>query len=505
METIRDSAFGKLVRIFSGRRWLRYPEEIDPSIWTECLKTERQVTDEEAAALADSEVDSFGLYTVMSQVSSRVSRRLTSTSHGEYGEKRPPVVIDWRGLDDTMFVLTNLKNPQNWSVTKKLLVSGEIWLLTFAIYIGSAIYTPGIPGVAEQFGVSPVAATLGLTLFVFGYGLGSPALATGAASMGDMWSAKVRDYMIAIWGCFAISAPVMGPLVGGFAYSAKGWTWTIWQLLWVSGLALVLLFFFLPETFSPNILYRRARRIRKITGNSNYMCEAEIELQAVRPQDVLFESLIRPFELCFLEPIIFLMNLYISLIYGILYIFFEAFPIIFGEIHSFNPGEIGLAFMGTLVGAFFTVFGYFFWKYKYQSQYFDEDGNITPEKQLPPACVGCFALPISLFWFGWTGNFESVHWIVPIVGSMFFSVGGFLIFNGIFCYQAHAYPKYAASVLAGNDFMRSSFGAAFPLFASAMFHNLGVGWACTLLGCLTVLQIEIVKLLLFTNLVIKPG
>lgn len=48
-----------------------------------------------------------------------------------------------------------------------------IWLLTFAIYVGSAIYTPGITGVTEQFGVSSVAATLGLTLFVLGYGVGS--------------------------------------------------------------------------------------------------------------------------------------------------------------------------------------------------------------------------------------------------------------------------------------------------------------------------------------------
>lgn len=44
--------------------------------------------------------------------------------------------------------------------------------LTFSIYIGSAIYTPGLMGVMQQFGVSQVAATLGLTLFVAGYGLG---------------------------------------------------------------------------------------------------------------------------------------------------------------------------------------------------------------------------------------------------------------------------------------------------------------------------------------------
>lgn len=209
-----------------------------------------------------------------------------------------------------------------------------IWLLTFAIYIGSAIYTPGIPDAAQHFGISTVAATLGLTLFVLGYAVGpmilsplselpavgrsptyvlslivfvffnfgviyasnlgmflafrfltgffgSPALATGGASMADIWSPRIRDYMIAVWGCFAISAPVLGPLVGGFAAAAKGWTWTIWQLMWVSGFTLVLLFVFLPETYAPNILSRRAGRVRKITGNSKFVSESELELQSV--------------------------------------------------------------------------------------------------------------------------------------------------------------------------------------------------------------------------------
>jgi len=52
-------------------------------------------------------------------------------------------------------------------------------------------------------------------------------------------------------------------------------------------------------------------------------------------------------------------------------------------------------------------------------------------------------------------------------------------------YEADAYPTYAASVLAGNDFIRSMFGAGFPLFAGAMYRNLGVGWASTLLALLS--------------------
>lgn len=70
---------------------------------------------------------------------------------------------------------------------------------------------------------------------------------------------------------------------------------------------------------------------------------------------------------------------------------------------------------------------------------------------------------------------------MPIIGSGFFSVAAFLLFNSILSYLSDADPDYVASVFAGNDFMRSSFGAGFPLFASAMYKHLGVNWAsCTL-------------------------
>lgn len=197
-------------------------------------------------------------------------------------------------------------------------------------------------------------------------------------------------------------------------------------------------------------------------------------------------AVVRPFQFSFFEPIVLIMNIYISLIYGILYIWFEAFPIVYGEIHGFNLGEIGLAFLGILVGVLITIPIYCYWKYRYQSRHLDENLDMAPEYQLPPACVGAVALPASIFWFGWTGAFASVHWISPIIASALFAAGGMLIFNAVFTYQGHAYPEYAASALAANDFMRSSFAAGFPLFASAMFHNLGVGWASTLLACLTV-------------------
>jgi len=80
---------------------------------------------------------------------------------------------------------------------------------------------------------------------------------------------------------------------------------------------------------------------------------------------------------------------------------------------------------------------------------------------------------------------------MPIIGSGWFAIGIFLLFNSVLNYLPDAYPEYAASVLAGNNFMRSSFGAGFPLFATAMYNNLGVAWASSLLGVLSICFIPI--------------
>lgn len=80
---------------------------------------------------------------------------------------------------------------------------------------------------------------------------------------------------------------------------------------------------------------------------------------------------------------------------------------------------------------------------------------------------------------------------MPIIGSSYFAIGTFLLFNSVLNYLGDAYPDYAASVLAGNDFMRSSFGAGFPLFATAMYKNEGIGWASSILGFLAIVFIPI--------------
>lgn len=312
----------------------------------------------------------------------------------------------------------------------------------------------------------------------------------------------------------AVCGPVLGPLVGGFAAQAKGWTWTIWELMWLSGFCLIMLVFFLPETSSANILYRRTRRLRNLTGIKTLRCEPEIVSENMTGKEVsllvsskmvvilllmshvkiFLIALVRPITLNFKEPIVFLLNLYIALIYGLLYIWFESFPIVFEGIYGFSLGANGLAFIGILVGVLVVVPPFFYYLNHFLEPQFNAKGELKPEKRLPPSFVGAFCIPICLFWFGWSAR-PSIHWIMPIIGSGWFSVGALLLFNSVLNYLPDCYPAYAASVLAGNDLMRSAFGAGFPLFASAMYRNLGIPWASSLLALLSVAFIPIPFLL----------
>ncbi|PVH87179.1 putative caffeine resistance protein 5 [Cadophora sp. DSE1049] len=587
-ELIRDTVFGHFLRLVTRGKVMTFEEERDPSLWKRYIDTEKsgrmahhghtgeaeKEHGKEAKDTDDAESPVRGIWqkedetghgdgsragqnqAVLGQNgNSRNSSetRLGSVDNGQQRNEVSGVMVDPEKGRDVSVVTWygghDPENPLNWSTPKKFFVTGMICLLTFSVYIGSAIYSAGTQEITQVFGVSTVAATLGLTLFVAGYGLGpmiwapmseipqigrnpiyigtlvifvffqfgviyaknfgmllafrfltgffgSPVLATGGASLANMYRPAKRAYAIAVWGLAAICGPVLGPLIGGFAAQHKGWKWPIWELLWLSGFALIVLIICLPETSSANILYRRSRRLRKLTGRTELKCEPEIAGEQMTIKDIAMMTLIRPFSLTFTEPILFLLNLYIALIYGLLYIWFESFVIVFTGIYGFNLGLEGLSFVGILVGGFVVIGPFFAYLHYIQEPQFNENGEIKPEKRLPPAFVGAFCIPICMFMFGWTAR-QSVHWIVPIIGSSFFTIGAFLLFNSVLNYLGDAYPEYAASVLAGNDFFRSSFGAGFPLFAGAMYRKLGVAWASSLLGFLAIAFIPIPFVLYF--------
>ena len=47
----------------------------------------------------------------------------------------------------------------------------------------------------------------------------------------------------------------------------------------------------------------------------------------------------------------------------------------------------------------------------------------APEKRLELCAVCAWCLTIAMFWFGWTGNYPSVHWMSPILAGGLIGVG----------------------------------------------------------------------------------
>jgi DHA1 family multidrug resistance protein-like MFS transporter len=119
---------------------------------------------------------------------------------------------------------------------------------------------------------------------------------------------------LATWTVACFWGPAIGPVVAGFAVQAKGWRWGLWEILWLNAPIMVVFLFLYPETSADNILYRRAQRLRKLTGNPNIKSQSEINQAQMTAREVATEALLKPIEIMVKDPAIAFTNTYVSLL-----------------------------------------------------------------------------------------------------------------------------------------------------------------------------------------------
>jgi DHA1 family multidrug resistance protein-like MFS transporter len=444
------------------------------------------------------------------------------------------ILVDWYTTDDPA-------NPYNWSRGKRAFVTILMCSYTWVVYTGSSIYAPSEGGVMQDFGVGPTAAALPLSLYVLAYGIGplvfaplteipiigrnpvyyltfilffvlsfptavvdnfggflvlrflqgffgSPALANAGATFSDMYSVVYVGFPLSWWVFFAWGGPALGPLMAGFAVTAENWRFSLWEIVWMAAPMIILVLLLMPETSTPNILLQRAKRLRKITGDSRLQAQSEIDQCHMTVSGILVDALIKPVEITIKDPAVFFVNLYTALFYGIYYTFFEVFPLVFPPMYGFNLGETGITFLACQIGAALGLVAYFAYLYLYMIPDNLKNGFRAQEHRLVPAIAGSFLLPIGLFIFAWTSR-PDIHWIVPLIGVVTFVAGSFGLLQSVFIYVPLSYPKYAASLFAGNDLSRSSLAAGSTVFARPLFINLGVGKGVSILAALSTLGI----------------
>ncbi|KAJ4292074.1 hypothetical protein N0V90_009973 [Kalmusia sp. IMI 367209] len=454
-------------------------------------------------------------------------------------EKDPPVVdeflVEFNGPDDP-------DNPKAWTTTRRWIITVVVGLLVFTVTFASSIFSVNIGVVQEKFQVTKVTATLGVSLFVLGFVFGPIAFGPMSEVLGrrtpllcgyalfaifqipvavaqnittvcigrflggffaaaplsvvggilaDLWDPIPRSYAICIFAAGGFAGPVAGPIAGGFiVQSSLGWRWTSWITLIMAGVVGLLALFFAPETSAPYILQKRAASLRKDSGNDQYHAKADV--QKLTLERVMTVYLIRPFAMIMQEPILALVTAYMSFLYGIVYLLFEAYPVAYYEKRGWSVGVSQLPFTAFIVG---IILGAGIIAYSTATNFtraFNKHGKSIPEERLPPMIVGAICLPIGLFWFGWTSN-PNITWVPSVLATALIGIGCMVPFWQGMSYLIDCYGFYANSAIAVNTFIRSFFGAFFPLFTHIMYTNLGVAWASSLLAfiCIAFLPVPV--------------
>lgn len=313
---------------------------------------------------------------------------------------------------------------------------------------------------------------------------GASPLTNAGGVIADMFHAKQRGLAMSMFAAAPFIGPVLGPIIGGFLGMSAGWRWVMGFLAIYTGFVCILGTVLMPETYAPVLLRQRAKRLSLVTGQV-YKSTLDIGQSQLTLKAALSSSLSRPWKLLFKEPIVLLLSLYMSIVYGTLYLMFAAFPLVYQHDRGWSEGVGGLAFLGVLIGMLCAIIYTIFDNMRYVKAQQECNGhNVPPEERLPPCLTASIAIPIGIFWFAWT-NYPSIHWAVSIAACIPFGFGMVLVFLGVMNYLVDSYTIYAASVLAANSVMRALFGTVFSIFTLYMYEGLGTHWASSIPGFLS--------------------
>ncbi|CAG8939254.1 unnamed protein product [Penicillium salamii] len=442
-------------------------------------------------------------------------------------------IVDWDENDKS--------NPRNLGLARRWVIVILVSAGSLCVTCTSSIYTTTYVQILPEFHISQIVATLGLSFFIWGLGMvnqkpcrlsstcvlssltsfdrswssylgtplrvaqnaetliigrffsglaGSAFLSVAGGTVGDLFARHELAAPMMVYTASPFIGPELGPLIGGFINQFTSWRWSFYVLMIWTGVLLIAIIVFVPETFHPILLKRKAQQIRLDTGDERWKSQMETKTQTFLA--TITKSIYRPILLLTLEPMCLNLCIFSAILLGILYLFFGAFQLIFDQVYGFTLWQRGCSFLGLLVGMVIAILTDPFWRWNYTrleraSAAVSEPVKYQPEWRLPPAIVGAPLVTIGLFIFAWT-VYPNVHWIGAIIGSGIFGAGTILVYSGIFTFLVDAYPEYAASALAANSFARSTFGGVFPLFGTQMYHRLGYHWATTLLALLTLVM-----------------
>ncbi|KAL2829315.1 major facilitator superfamily domain-containing protein [Aspergillus pseudoustus] len=462
----------------------------------------------------------------------RISRLGQSDEHDGNGCGQGYKLVTWDGPDD-------VENPINWPERKKWAATVTVSMFTFISPVSSSMVAPALTSIAAELDVTDdIVSQLILSIFILAYAVGplflaplseiygrviilqlsnlfflvfnlacglaqtktqliicrffaglggSAPLAVGGGVLSDCFRSDQRGKSIALYNLAPLLGPAIGPIAGGFITEHTTWRWVFHAVTIADAVIQVLGLFCLRETYGPRILRDRAKRLRKVTGNTSY--RSEVELARRTPVQALRTSLARPLRLILTQPIVQVLACYMTYVYGNLYLVLSTFPSLWTSPAYYNEsvGIGGLNYIclgvGFLCGSQTSALlnDRLYKRLKAPA----EAGSGVPEFRLPLLALAAVLLPAGLLIYGWTAQ-AHCHWILPNLGALLFGAGTIISIQCMQVYLVDAYTRYTASALAATVFLRSLAGFGFPLFAPYMYGALHFGWGNTVLALVTI-------------------
>ncbi|KAK9412770.1 putative Major facilitator superfamily (MFS) profile domain-containing protein [Seiridium unicorne] len=442
-------------------------------------------------------------------------------------DRYPDNIVGWDGPGD-------LESPRNWPVAKKLCFVAVTSAVIAAVSFGSSVFGPAAKATAAEFDVPVIVMRLAVALWILGFAAGPvvfgplselfghvPVFAMAVVGLSifqipiavgqNVQTVLVCRFFSGVFGsgafavvsgmyvelyepiprgvalgmssiCINLGATI-APMAGAYITKGSGseWRWTAWATLIIMGTFGIAALFCVRESSSRMILRYKAKRLRFET--KNWALHAKSEETRVEFSDIIHRYLTKPVRMFITEPILIIFTAYLTLVYGTLYLSFQAFPVAFQE-RGWSTQASTLPFIAVVCGVITAwIVQSIFTMTWYKSRSMQLHGPLAPEYRLPPMMVGAVTLPPSLLWFGWSGN---VHAASQIIATYFIGLGLMLIFVPGISYIVDVYGFHSNSAMSIHVVVRSLVSCSFPMFANIMYDQLGVAWASSLLAFLCV-------------------
>ncbi|KAH8816582.1 major facilitator superfamily domain-containing protein [Xylogone sp. PMI_703] len=318
----------------------------------------------------------------------------------------------------------------------------------------------------------------------------SPAIAISSAVVTETFFARERGQKMGVWTLMVTLGPPVGPFLMGFvAYHLDSWEWIYWIFAITNGVQFILYFFLSPET----LYVRKSPKSLDTEKTQSAFRREYLNFGRIGPNPLSLRDFWTTISL-FAYPNILIPTITYSLVFGFCSVFLVVeIPSIFTPRFHFNPQQIGLQFIGMIVG---SVLGEQLggrgsdWWMSRRAAKLRGSRHVEPEYRIWLSYGGFAAVICGLVVYCVQVDNLKAYNVTPIIGVAIAAFGNQIITTVLVTYTVDSHHEHAASIGVFINLVRSTWGFIGPFWFPDMITNCGLkGAAGVMVGIVFIFSV----------------